>query len=186
MASNNDKKYLKLIENIINLCIRKIKDLYFVKSSFADLINVYLLLEDKGLKHNIETKAKEILTETDLNKIKKYLQELLIIVSTANKSAETYIKVDENKRFKSDRYKEDCKRYENLEKNIKELENKILNSPIYQKRLHERIKENNKTWPGYLHARLTSNIRIMYIYDQKERKITFDAIITKNEFDKSQ
>ncbi len=181
MLSNNDQKVLSLIENLINLCLRKLNDSYFVQSTFADLKRLYENLDDKDLKFNIKIKSEEILTERNQGKIKKYLEELLFIISKTMYINKTYLDVplDDEHVGRSNDYKNDCRRYIAFEKNINEMENRILTSSVYQKKLHEFLKEGN--WKNYYHARLTDNLRIIFRWDKENKKVKFEAIVTHDE-----
>src|SRR3989344_3930137 len=135
MISENDKKYLEIIENLVNQCLNKINDFYFIRSTFAEIIRIYENLEDKALQTILQNRSKEILIAKDQSKIKKYVEE------------------------------------------------KILNSPVYQEKLHEPLK--NKYWgKNCQHARLSDNLRIIYSYIPK-KKFKFEAIVTHNELDKN-
>ena len=177
MFSDNDNKNLDLIKNLINQCLKRINDSYFIQSTFSSLIQNYSKLDDNTLKFNIEKKTKEILIERNPVKIKQYLEELLFIISKIKEKNKTYLDVDLKNVDRSDRYKVDCERYS--DKNIQSIEKRILESPFYQKKLHEFLKEGN--WRGRYHARLDDNLRIIYNWDKDNKKIKFEAIVTHDE-----
>jgi len=182
MISENDRKYLALINNLINLCLKKTDNLYFIRSTFAEIIRIYENLEDKALQTILQNRSKEILIAKDQSKIKKYLEEILKAIEDKESEIEkTYIDLGETKVDSSDRYRDDCIKYK--DKNIKDVEEKILNSPVYQEKLHEPLK--NKYWgKNCQHARLSDNLRIIYSYIPK-KKFKFEAIVTHNELDKN-
>ena len=180
MLSANDKKYLDLIESLVNLCLKKLSDIYFILSTFSELLQVYNKIEDSGLRYNLETKGKEILVSRDPIKFKKYLDELSVIISTAKKQQKTYLDVDKNNIVKTDNYKKDCSKFKSIKELIEETESKILNSPVFQRKLHEDL-DYPLRFAGHLHARINQSLRIIYTYSREERKIVFKSIISHDE-----
>ena len=175
MLSEKDKKILDIIENVVNLAKSKINDSQFIYNTFSDLILFCEKLENNNLKFNLAKNAKEILVTKDLIKINKYLEELLFVILKTKEANKTYLEVDLKNVSKNDRYKVDCERYS--DKNIQIVEKRILESPVYQKKLHEFLKEGN--WRKRYHARLDDNLRI--IYSWKNKKVIFEAIVTHDE-----
>ncbi len=181
MLSENDKKYLVVIEKLVKQCLSKSNDFYSIRSTFAGLVYVYDKLDDKGLKTIFENRSKEICVATDSNKIREYLKEFLVVINDKKRSEnKKFIVIDRNRVERSPQYGVDRSKYS--DKKIKELEEKILNSPVYQEHLHAPIK--SKIWgENCRHARLTNNLRTIYIYVPK-KKFEFVAIVTHNELDK--
>lgn len=182
MLSDNDKKNLELIESLVNLAKSKLNDSYFVQSTFADLRSIYENLDDKNLKYNINMKVQELLITFDNSKLKKYIDELLFIISKTRETNKTYLGVpsDDKHVIRNDRYKDDCKKY--ADKKINESENKILDAKEYVEHFHKKINRGIE-WKGCLHARLTKNLRIIYRYDEKKKTVEFLAIITHDDYD---
>jgi mRNA-degrading endonuclease YafQ of YafQ-DinJ toxin-antitoxin module len=69
--------------------------------------------------------------------------------------------------------------YEQFKKRIKETEERIMAAEKATHRLHGPIKSGD--FKGHLHAHLTGNIVIIYKFDDGE--MTFERIMTKNDFD---
>lgn len=183
MISDKDQKILELIERLVNLAKSKLNDSYFVQSTFADLKIIYENLEDNKLKYNIRMKAQEILITFDTSKLKVYIDELLFIIEKAREINKTYLDVDPKNVERSDRYKADCEKYALYKKNIKKLEEKIISSSEYVENLHKDITKQKSKWFGHLHARLTKNLRLMYLLNKEKKKLIFKAIITHDEYD---
>ena len=80
----------------------------------------------------------------------------------------------------SDDYKKDKKTHKNLEKNITDVEDKIIIWPEYPKKLHESLTRGKLK--GTRHARVTENLRIFYVIE--DQNAIFMRIMTKNEFEK--
>ncbi len=178
MLSENDNKNLVILENVIKLAKNKINDSQFIYNTFSDLVLFCEKIEDSNLKFNIEKKAKELLVIKDQNKIKKYLEEFLPFISKFRETHKNYLDINLKEDVsRSDRYKTDCLRYP--DKNIQTVEKRILESPVYQKKLHEFLKEGN--WKKRYHARLDDNLRIIYSWDKEKKKIKFEAIVTHDE-----
>lgn len=85
----------------------------------------------------------------------------------------------------SDNYLKARKKYRSYEKQIEKLEYDIrTKQEFYDKKLNEPLKHSKK-YKNNLHARLTDNLRIIYLYDEELDLIDFRNIITHDEMDKS-
>ena len=192
MISENDKKRLENIKDGLKSIEANLDNLGFVYKIAGNLFRFSDSLEDKNLKSSLKGELAKIMQTKYKEEIQQAVKSIFSIISEISETekeetkeiSKKYIDVKQEATYRSERYEEDCEKYSLYTKNIIEVEKKILDSPYYQKKLHEKI-EKHKTWKEYRHARLTGNLRIMYLYNEKEKKITFDAIITKNEFDKS-
>ena len=187
MVSDRDKKLIELILVLVNkVKILDLNSIGLIYKNANDIFRAANNFENKDLTFNIKGYAAKIMQTSNIKEIKTILEDLEKYLN--NKLTEKiiqkekpYLDVDPDKIYKSDSYLKDCETYIEHLNQIEIIEKRILESPYYQKNLHEKI-ENKKRWKNYRHARLTYNLRIMY--EHKNKSITFDAIITKNEFDK--
>ncbi len=183
MLSDNDKKKLKDIKKGLKSIEANLDNLGFVYKVASNLFRISDNLEDNNLKSNIKCE----LTKITQTQYKEEIQQKVLSIFTLISEAE---KMQNIKRYfqnpsikKTEEYEEDCKSHSNLKKNIEELEKKIIKSETYQENLHEKMKQGVR-WKDHLHARLTGNLRLMYIWDPETKLLTFKGIITKNELEK--
>lgn len=185
MISDNDKNKLKDIKKGLNSIEANLDNLSFVYKTASNLFRLCDKLEDNNLKANIKGELAQINQMQYKEEIQQAIVTIFAFISRTEekKSVEkSYLQYSSIE--KTEDYKEDCKKYLAYKKNIDEIEKKVLNSPSYQKKLHELLKYNKK-WPEHLHARLTDNLRIIYFYDKDTKEIIFKRIITHDELDKN-
>ena len=184
MISDNDKKKLEDIKNGLKSIEANLDNLGFIYKIASNLFRLSNCLEDDNLKSNIKAEVTKITQTQYREEIQQAVKSIFTLVSEAEniKKEQKYFQGATPR--KTEEYEKDCEKYNNLRDNIKDVENKILNSPSYQEKLHAPLKQS-KIWPRHLHARLTDNLRIIYFYDKKTKEITFKRIITHNELDKS-
>lgn len=185
MISENDKTKIGSIKEGLKSIEANLENLKYVYRTASNLFKISDKLEDNNLKSNI----KGALTKINQTQYKEEIQQNVASIFTLILESE---KVQQKEKIffpnpiirKTEEYKKDCEKYSHLKKNIEDLENKIINSDTYQKKLHEEIKQGKK-WKKHLHARLTSNLRLMYSWDPETKILEFEEIITKNELDKN-
>jgi len=189
MVSEKDKEILESIKVDVSVIRSKLEPskIRFIYKYVSDIIIGCDRMNDQKLAKKIKSEAASIMSTQDLEEIGKYLDGIIILISDADNIEEEKGKkhtfLDVKKTEESDRFKDDIKTYSSWEDNTRKLQQKILTWPDFEKNLHQRITSGK--WEGYLHARISGNLRLMYIYDSEEKSVLWDAIITKNEFDKS-
>ncbi len=192
---------------VLNLSLIKFRDVLQKHNVIADLISV-----KNSFYNSYSTLKTKFDAEAGLTK-EQYAQDpatykvLLTdefkpvvdqIVNTANtekakieslfqaESAEMFkpfLDIDADKIKRTKKYLSACASYAGWNAQIKSTEEQIMTSTVYDKKLHEKIIYG-KNCKGYLHARITDNLRLMYLYYREEKRIVFDNIVTKNDLDK--
>ena len=185
MLSDNDKKLIKDIKSSLESIEANLDNLSFVYKTAGNLFRLSDRLEDKNLRSSLKGECAKIMQTQYKEEIQQAVKSIFSFINTTEKlQPQTKRYFEGPTPIKTEEYNKDCEKYYNLKDEIKNVEDKIMNSPVYQKKLHEPLKEN-KTWPNHLHARLTDNLRIVYFYNKKTREITFKRVVTHNEIDKS-
>ena len=185
MLSDNDNKIIEDIKSSLKSIEANLDNLGFVYKTASNLFRISGNLEDKNLKSSLKLELAKIIQTQYKEEIQQAVKSVFSFISDAEKfQPQTKRYFEGATPIKTEEYNRDCEKYSSYTKNIIEVEKKILDSPYYQKKLHEEIEEH-KIWKGYRHARLTGNLRIIYTWKKEEKSIIFYAIITKNEFDKN-
>jgi len=146
-----------------------------------------LAVIDQPLSDGIKARLTEILSSAELVTIMSKIEEIkqileqLKVKSIAPTPQKRYLGVSQKQYLPT--YLKAMEKYKAYAKALEKLETDILEASEYDKKLHEPIKYGK--WSGYLHARLTSNLRVMYRIDAMTKVLIFEDIITKNEFEKS-
>jgi mRNA-degrading endonuclease YafQ of YafQ-DinJ toxin-antitoxin module len=68
-----------------------------------------------------------------------------------------------------------------LRKRIRFVEENIETSLTYEKKLHE--KEIRGKYAGFMHARITRNLRLIYTWDKDTQELVYRDIIDHVTFD---
>ncbi len=173
------------IENLNNAIdyLRNVKEVSKVYSAVAKL---YTLVETLPSPQNEQ--AKEVLNVlmamSDLEEINEKLDLLKDIIASTKKNfaKQRYFSIKRIEHLPEYKFKRDGK-YLNMRKQILDTEKKIVEVEDYVDTLHEKWKHGK--WAGYSHARVTGNLRIMYLYDENTETLSFVDILTKNELEKS-
>ncbi len=171
---------LDAIEALCNQIKRSLTNLGNAYKLSSVILNLCSKLEDKVIADKIRAKAVDIMSAGNPAIVEEAANAILDIIETKRAiidGKDAFILPKTTQR--SNKYIDDCKKYS--DKNIADVETKIITYP-YAKKLHEKITAGK--WKGYLHARLTENIRIMYLWFPEERLLRYEAIITKNELEK--
>jgi len=146
-----------------------------------------LAVIDQPLSDEIKAKLTEILSSAELAPILlkiEEIKELLVVLKAklvAPALSKRYLGVYDREYLPA--YIKSREKYGALSNQLDELENKILEAPEYNKKLHE-IWGSGK-WAGHRHARLTGNIRVMYSVTREKNVVLFEEILTKNELEKT-
>ncbi len=152
----------------------------------SQIVNRCDKLQDKALAEDIREEGKRILvslpqfTDDILDAADEIVQRIELVFEVSEE-ATIFIKTTDINY--TSRFRKDCQTYDQHSDKIKKIQKRIVTFP-YTDKLHEKIGTQGHTWYGYRHARLTRNLRIMYLWDEKKKVLTYDAIITKNEFEK--
>ncbi len=152
----------------------------------SQIVNRCDKLQDKALAEDIREEGKKILVS-----LPQFTDDMLDAAEDIVERIELEFAMPEKKtRFiepkdvqQTKRFRNDCETYKDRSRKIKKVRGRIQTFP-YTDKLHEKIDTPGHTWYRYRHARLTRNLRIMYLWDEKNKVLTYDAIITKNEFEK--
>ena len=185
MVLDDDKRILEYIETLVNQIKSKRNNLSFAYKSANEIIKISNKLHNKVVAFYIKDKASLIMQTGDVNEIQNVLDELLIFISKSfvivNNNPRPYINADKIEKTK--KYMKDCEKYIDHIDQIEEMEQRIITSSFYQKKLHKPIIHGE--WTEALHAHLTDNLRIMYYWYPKKKILVYEAIITHDELDKS-
>lgn len=184
MVSDNDRKILDYITTSVNVIRSKIGKTKFLNiyEEVSAIIKSSEKLENVSLGKTIKAEATKIMQTSNVDEIIEYLDNISAYISKEENEAEkikTYLDVSDTKQ--NHRFLSDLQSYASYSKNIQELQGKILASPVYQENLHWVIKHGK--WRGYMHAHLTKNLRLMYLYDDKKKLIIWEAIVQHKEID---
>lgn len=136
---------------------------------------------DKSLAEKISKITASISSSADLEEIQNYANIILKELAEVQKSEKRFI--PKLRIAWSKEYKRDIERYQHIKSQILETERAIILSPSFQKKLHEPIKRGK--YKGCPHARLTDNMRIIYVVDYAQNKLVYITILTKNDFENS-
>ncbi|VVB80866.1 Uncharacterised protein [uncultured archaeon] len=172
------------IQNLNNAIayLRTVRDLSIVYSTIAKLYNCVDTFPSPQ-NEQIREALNNLMSVSDLSELKGILDVLEDILKATKKAPSQVSYLFVKKEVKTSSYLKALNKYASLKKSISETENKIVSVPQYVDTLHEEWKHGK--WQGYLHARVTGNLRIMYLYDEIEKIITFVDILTKNELENS-
>lgn len=185
------KEAMKQIETgleIVKANPDKIRKLIPMLFNLLDVVSIV----DKEMCSELKAKFVKIANSPDVRTITVKIEEIAESIKSLKEKVKTYgtnpygetylgkyygmISVNDSDK----EYRRAIQKYADKSQAIKKLEGKIVSSNAYVKNLHELIS-NHKTYGGYFHARLTGNLRLMYIIENEI--LTFKDIITKNEFD---
>ncbi len=191
---------------VLNMGLTKFRDVLQKHNVLADLISAKNSLYNTYSSLETKYKAEAGLTDEEFARDPKTYKELLIItfnepvdqiINMANSEKVKLENLSEPERDKESKpfldikgkpertkkYLSACASYASWSAQIKSTEEQIMTSTVYEKKLHEKIIYG-KNCKGYLHARITDNLRLMYLYYREEKRIVFDNIVTKNDLDK--
>ena len=183
--AKSDDDYLTDILNLADGIESKIEDLGTVYRFANQILNICGKLANKAIAKDIRAEALKIVSTPDQAEIRAALEAIRNIISAPKLLPPGKEKMkacfDIKNILKTNRYLNDCMAYAS-EGNIPACETRIQTFPCTPT-LHGIIGYGK--WAGYYHARLTYNLRIMYLWSEEAKTITYVAIITKNELDKS-
>lgn len=177
----SDNELLEQIRILAESIKQNSDNLAAVYKAVSRIMNLCKQLDNKTLAQEIEKETLAIGSSTDktvIEAIANRIIELTLVVMP--KETEQNSCIQPESIIKTPRYLDYCKKYES-QANIDAVEIRIQTFPC-TKHLHERVVSGK--WKGYWHARLTGNLRIMYHYYEESRELVYEAIITKNDFDK--
>jgi hypothetical protein len=183
--AKSDEDYFNDIRVILEAIKANINNPGRVRQGASAIINICGNLSNQAVANGIRAAAQKIMASYETAEIEAACDEISAIIdaqagSNAKKPGKADKRcLDPKKILKTDRYSSDCRKY-GSQGNIPGTEEKIQRFP-YSDHLHGRITAGK--WQGYLHARLTGNLRIMYRWDADNKILVYDAIITKNELD---
>ncbi len=187
MISDNDKKRVKDIVDGLKSIEANLDNLSFAYKIAGKLFGLCDSLEDKDLKFNLKGELARIMQTQYKKEIQQATKSIFSFIDETKREVKEinkkYIDVKQENVSRSERYKADCRKYSSLEENIEKLEEKIIRAPEYVENLHKEITKQKSKWFGYLHARLTKNLRLMYLWNKEKRKLIFEAIITHDDYD---
>ena len=185
----SDKEVLELVIGLVSGLNKLIKDVGQFYISQGNIYRECDKLNDADLAGKIKGVISEInpqvegSVDTAIVQIETLFQEAeekLDPVEKALSKRKATVWLPATRIRRTKRYLEDCKKYSAHKDLIIKTEVQIITSPVYVDKLHDPIRSDKEAWDGYLHARLTDKIRIMYLWDSENREIIFDAIIAKD------
>jgi len=184
----NPEDFQKLsdIREFVNVIKAKRDDLCEVYSMISQLLRIISEISDETIRNMLKTgiiqlqnKVTEDITQQS-DKLLKYIS--AIVSAPAATKQKTYIDATGGISATSE-YDDKKRKYSSYNDKIADVEEKIVRSFVFTKKLHEPIKHGK--YAGYLHARITENLRIIYIWDARSKALIFTNILTKNELDQT-
>ncbi|HLC32256.1 MAG TPA: hypothetical protein VJJ82_00355 [Candidatus Nanoarchaeia archaeon] len=182
----------QIVEQMMNiaLILGKQKKMSGAKQCVTDFFTLFNQFHEITPQESYElaTKLNEIrgLTESEQEYLQLYSENLLDILKKINARMEStlapainYIKA--TKKLYADSYKRDREKYVAFIDQIENTENKVMTSPLYERKYHEALFAGKHK--GFLHARINQNLRILYVV--KGDNATFWHIVTKDEMERS-
>lgn len=185
MNSEDFQKLTDICElvNVLKAKRQNLREVYSIISQILKLINE---ISDQTIQKKLKTKIVQLQNNITgditslLGEVIEYISAILINPITPKQK--TYINptggINETVEYISKK-----KKYSAFKNNIAEVEIKITHWPEYARKLHEQIIRGK--YKGHLHARITDNLRIIYLWNTKNKTLTYVDIITKNEFDQT-
>jgi len=136
--------------------------------------------QDKTLSEKLSMITANIRNSGYLQDIQDYANDALALLSLGEAGKKHFLDWDffvESKDFIL------IKEKSNIKKLIKATQEEIELAELYTSNLHKHIKRGR--YAKCRRAKLTDNIRIMYIIDPMQKKLIYITIISKNDFDNS-
>ena len=168
---------------LLNEIKKQVSNRIFVNQTAADLVYIYCnQLADKGLAWVLKDRIIQILQSKKEEEIFKLIKETEIIIEKSRKelSLRPFIYPEPKKITKSKAYAKDFLTFTSFKDQIEKTEKEILTNP-FQIKLH---KPSKGIWLGHLHAHISKNLLLVYLWDQQNRKLIFERIIKHTEFDR--
>ena len=181
----SDAELLEQILYFLNEIRKQIKNKIFINQTATDLFYIYCnQLTDKGLAWIIKGRIYQFLKLEQEEGIINLTKEIEVIIKKAHEKILTlrpFIYPPPKTIIKTPNYIKDFGKFPSNQDQILQTEKDILTHP-FQIKLH---KPSKGKWVGHLHAHVTKNLLIVYLWDKDGSQLIWERIMKHTEFDGS-